>query len=192
MNKLKLTLLALLTSQMMFAQNTMESGYRGFFDGGYTIGIGDYDFGRFEINTSHGYQINPVLFIGGGVGMHFMPEYETKGTSTIPLDKRESKVDIPVFANVRVNLINGKFAPFIDGKAGTYLTNGGGLYLNLSAGCLMALNATQGVTFSVGYTIEELEFQTFKSFISSASMNYTRSPRKLKTEGIALKIGYQF
>ena len=41
------------------AQNTSRNGYRGFVDTGYSVGIGDYDFGRFEVNTSHGYQINP-------------------------------------------------------------------------------------------------------------------------------------
>lgn len=34
-----------------FAQSS--NGYRGFADLGYTIGVGDYDFGRFEISTTH-------------------------------------------------------------------------------------------------------------------------------------------
>ncbi|MDO5577583.1 MAG: hypothetical protein Q4F84_10935, partial [Fibrobacter sp.] len=34
----------------------LEQGYHGFADLGYTFGIGDYDFGRFEFNSSHGYQ----------------------------------------------------------------------------------------------------------------------------------------
>ena len=29
--------------------------YRGFIDAGYSIGVGDYEFGRFEVNTSHGF-----------------------------------------------------------------------------------------------------------------------------------------
>ncbi len=65
-------------------------------DLGYTIGVGDYDFGRFEISTTHGYQVNPYFFLGGGVGFHFMQSYETKGME-IALDKRDSKVSIPLF-----------------------------------------------------------------------------------------------
>ena len=191
MKKLFVSLTVLFTSQVMMAQNTSGGGYRGFVDGGYTIGIGDYEFGRFEINTSHGYQINPFFFMGGGLGLHFMPEYKTKGMD-IPLDQRESKVDIPVFANMRANFSKGKIVPFVDGKAGTYVTNNGGLYLNLSAGCRFAVNEKQAVHVSVGYTTEKLEFESFKNFISSKNMNYLTSPRKLNTEGIAIKVGYEF
>lgn len=191
MKKILVSLAVLIASQMVSAQNTSGSCYRGFVDGGYTIGIGDYEFGRFEINTSHGYQINPFFFIGGGLGLHFMPEYKTKGMD-IPLDQRESKVDIPVFANLRANFSKGKITPFVDGKAGTYVTNNGGLYLNLSAGCRFAVNEKQAVNVSVGYTTEELEFESFKSFISSRNMDYVTSPRKLTAEGIAIKVGYEF
>ena len=74
--------------------------YRGFIDAGYSIGVGDYEFDRFEVNTSHGYQFNPYLFLGAGAGLHFMSSYETKDMD-IPLDVRDSKVDIPVFASIR-------------------------------------------------------------------------------------------
>ena len=82
------------------AQSSTNGGYRGFIDAGYSIGVGDYEFGRFKVNTSHGYQFNPYLSLGAGAGMHFMSSYETKGM-TIPLDVRDSQVDIPLFANVR-------------------------------------------------------------------------------------------
>lgn len=191
MKKVLFSLAVLLASQMLSAQNTSSGCYRGFIDGGYTIGVGDYDFGRFEINTSHGYQINPFFFVGGGLGLHFMPEYKTKGMD-IPLDQRESKVDIPLFANLRANFSKGKITPFIDGKAGTYVTNNGDLYLNLSLGCRFALNEKQAVNVLVGYTTEKLEFETFKSFVSYKSMNYTTYSRKLNTEGISIKVGFEF
>ena len=54
------------------AQNTSGKCYRGFVDAGYDVGIGDYDFGRFVINTTHGYQFNPYIFLGAGTGLHFM------------------------------------------------------------------------------------------------------------------------
>ena len=175
---------------MLSAQN-ISSGYRFFIDGGYTIGIGDYDFGRFEFNVSNGYQINSFFFVGGGLGLHFMSKYETKNDG-IALDQRKQKTDIPVFANLRADFGNGKISPFIDGKAGTYVTNNGGLYLNISAGCRIALKEQQAVNISVGYTSEELEFETFSSFISNKSMDYIRSPRKLTTEGITIKVGLEF
>ncbi len=172
--------------------NTFGGGYRGFADLGYTIGVGDYEFGRFEISTTHGYQVNPYFFIGGGVGFHFMSSYETKGME-YALDKRDSKVSIPLFADFRGTFSKRKFAPFVDLKLGYFVTNNDGFYGNISAGCRMALKGKQGISLSIGYTYEKLEFQTFDRFTNSGhNMNYTRSPRKLDCEGISIKLGYEF
>lgn len=184
-------MVALCASFAIQAQNISGSCYRGFFDAGYTVGMDDYDFNRFEINTSHGYQINPYFFIGAGTGLHFMPSYETPNMD-IPLDIRESQVEIPVFANVRCNFTKGKIAPFADIKAGTYVTNSNGLYTNLSVGCRIATNSKQAINISVGYTTEKLEFQTFERFNNFTSMAYSRSGRKYEANGISIKVGYEF
>jgi hypothetical protein len=173
------------------SSNTAGGCYRGFVDAGYTVGIGDYEFGRFEVNTSHGYQINPYFYVGAGVGFHFMPSYETPDMD-IPLDKRDSKVDIPVFANARINFSKSKVTPFIDAKGGTYVTNNGGLYVNGSAGIRIACNGKQAINIMVGYTLEKLEFETFWKFNNTHSMSYTRKPTTYETEGVSLKIGYEF
>ncbi len=191
MKKLALLIIICAFVQNVVAQNVSGQCYRGFADAGYTIGIGDYDFGRFEINTSHGYQINPYIFLGAGLGLHFMPKYETPNM-TIALDTRESKVDIPIFANARINFMKNKFCPFIDIKGGTYVTNSGGLYINASAGLRIATNEKQAVNISVGYTVEKLQFETFSSFKSYNNMDYYRTGRVLTTEGVALKVGYEF
>lgn len=191
MKKILLMIAVAIISLTASAQNTASSCYRGFADAGYTFGIGDYDMGRFEINTSHGYQINPFIYLGAGLGLHFMPEYETPDMD-IALDSRESKVDIPIFANAKFNMSKGKYTPFIDGKVGTYVTNNGGLYMNVSAGLRIATNEKQAVNVSIGYTREELEFETFDSFFGTSSMKYYTSSRKLTTEGIAIKVGYEF
>lgn len=57
-------LFILLVSVLLFsfncsAQSISSGNYKGYVDAGYSIGIGDYEFGRVEINTSHGYQFNP-------------------------------------------------------------------------------------------------------------------------------------
>ena len=187
-----LSLAALLSIVLVAnAQNTLKNCYRGFVDAGYSIGIGDYEFGRFELNTTHGYQVNPYFFFGAGLGLHFMSEYETAGMD-IALDYRESKVDIPVFANVRCNFSKGKVSPYIDVKGGTFVTNNGGLYASVSAGCRISINDKQAIKVSVGYTSEKLEFETFDRFTSNSSMDYTREGRKCATESITLKLGFEF
>ena len=192
MKKIFLIIMLAFTTLVVKAQdNTFGGGYRGFADLGYTIGVGNYNLGRFEISTTHGYQVNPYFFVGGGVGFHFMSSYETKDMN-IPLDKRDSKVSIPLFADFRGTFSKRKFAPFADLKLGYFVTNNDGFYGNVSAGCRMALKGKQGISLSIGYTYEKLEFQTFSRFNSTTSMNYTRTPRKLDCEGISIKLGYEF
>lgn len=181
-------LLAVISSN---AQNTAKNCYRGFVDAGYSAGIGDYNFGRFEVNTSHGYQINPYLFIGAGTGLHFMASYKTKDMD-IPLDIRDSKVDIPVFANIRCNFLKKKVSPFVDVKGGTYVTNSGGLYVNASAGCRFSINEKQVINLSVGYATEKLQFETFDRFTNHTSMDYTRYTTLYDTEAITVKLGFEF
>lgn len=187
-----LVMLICLVCMVSKAQNISGNCYRGFVDVGYDVGIGDYDFGRFVVNTTHGYQFNPYIFFGVGTGFHFMSKYETNGGSDIPLDIRESKVDIPIYANAHVNFTKRKITPFIDGKVGTFVTNNGGMFWNLSAGCRIATNEKQAVNISIGYAAEKLAFETFDRFINYSSMNYTRESSVQDTECITLRIGYEF
>lgn len=180
---------------MAFAINSnahsMQSGYKGHVETGYSVGIGDYDFGRFEVNTTHGYQVNPYIFLGAGTGLHFMSSYKT-GDMEIPLDVRDSKVDIPVFANFRSNFTKGKISPFFDIKGGTFVTNNGGLYVVASLGVRYALNNKQGLSLSVGYAAEKLEFETFERFNGRYDMSYTRKPATYDTESVSVKLGFDF
>lgn len=185
------SLLLVLISSTAKSQNVYGNCYRGLVDAGYTIGVGDYQFGRFEINSSHGYQVNPFFFLGAGLGLHFMSNYETPNMD-IALDVRDSSVEIPIFANLKFNLTKSKIAPFIDLKAGTFITNNGGLYASISGGCRIATIDKQAVNVSVGYVMQKLEFETFDRFYSSNSMAYSREPRVLNTEGVTIKIGYEF
>ncbi|HBN64095.1 MAG TPA: hypothetical protein DD424_09260 [Porphyromonadaceae bacterium] len=192
MKKILLLFAMLLAFAFSHAQeNTFGHGYRGHAELDYTIGVGDYDFERFEISTTQGYQVNPYFFVGGGVGFHFMQKYGTKGMD-IALDKRDSKVSIPVFADFRGTFSKRKFAPLVDLKLGYFVTNNDGFYGNISAGCRMAVKGKQAISLSIGYTYEKLEFETFDRFTSSTSMNYIRDPRKLDCEGISNKLGYEF
>ena len=192
MKKTILAVTAMLFSLLPIqAQKFQSKCYRGNVDAGYSFGIGDYDFGRFEVNTSHGYQFNPYFFLGAGTGVHFMSSYKTNGMD-IALDQRESQVDIPVFANIKCNLLNKRFSPFIDVKGGTFVTNNGGLYVCAAIGCRYTINEDYAVNLSLGYTREKLEFETFDEFKNSTSMDYYTSPRKLDTECISLKIGFEF
>ena len=81
---------------------------------------------------------------------------------------------------------------FADLKGGTYITNGGGLYIIASVGIRYALNDKQGLSLSLGYTKEKLEFEVFDGFIDHGRMDYTRDKKQYNTEAIAIKLGFDF
>jgi hypothetical protein len=188
-------------SLSVFSQDySVKRGYKGFIDFGYSFNvamdgfadeISGYDSDKLFWSTSHGYQFNPYLFLGGGVGFHLMQKYETPYMD-IPLDSRDYMIDIPVYAETRITFINGNISPFISGRGGYYFTHNGGLYLNASVGCRFALSTNHAINVFVGYSSENLEFDTFKRFTSSSSMNYNTEKRKLSTEGFSIKVGYEF
>ncbi|MCD8569856.1 MAG: type II secretion system F family protein [Geovibrio sp.] len=144
MRKTSFVLAAIMAIALNCNAQSSNGCYRGFIDAGYSIGVGDYEFGRFEVNTSHGYQFNPYFFLGAGAGLHFMSSYETKDMD-IPLDVRDNQVDIPVFANIRCNFSKKKVSPFVDVKGGIetgsefnkalgkYKNDFGELYVNMIA-----------------------------------------------------------
>lgn len=173
------------------AQNISKKCYRGYVDAGYSIGVGDYSFGRFEVNTSHGYQFSPHFFLGAGLGVHFMSSYETD-KSPIPLDVRNNQVEIPVFANIRCNFMKAKASPFIDLKCGAFLTEKGNGYIDASIGCRFSLNQKQAINLSLGYVFEMLYFDTFNHFTNASRLDYVRSSRINNTEAVSIKLGFEF
>jgi hypothetical protein len=120
--------------------NYSVSGYKGTFDLGYNLPMGGTgEKGNFEINTSHGYQLNEYLFVGIGAGLHMYnardakmtdpksyPQYVPKpGTSSdakiTPFDSvtymhavDSSYMTLPVFIDVRgyYPLQNSAITPF--------------------------------------------------------------------------------
>ncbi|MDE7150655.1 MAG: hypothetical protein K2O27_00145, partial [Candidatus Amulumruptor sp.] len=105
-----------------------QRGYRGFFE--LSSSLRSENFGYPDMNgnllmyrdntfytgfsTSHGYQINPLFFIGAGLGM------ERCGS----LDKWVA----PIFLEGRIDLKIGKFTPFGDLRLGASVAEGAGGY----------------------------------------------------------------
>jgi hypothetical protein len=122
-----------------YDDNYHVSGYKGTFDAGYNLPIGGTgEKGCFELNTSHGYQINKYLFVGAGLGLHMYNARDPKmklpdnyphyvgpvdATSGIirPTDSvtylhavDSSYMTMPLFLDLRgyLPLQNGKIVPF--------------------------------------------------------------------------------
>lgn len=142
-------------------------GYKGFVDGGFTVG--DYDVAM-EVNTSHGFQINPYFYVGGGLGLHAYMDYEC--------------LNIPIFSNVRVNFLNKKASPYVDYKLGVSIGDFPGFYSSLSVGCKI-----KKFNVSLGYTVQLAEvYDYYYDYYSGGYYNYYTD----NIGGFTLKAGFEF
>lgn len=193
MKKIMISLLMLLS--IISQAQTLQKGYRGMFDVGYCHYLSQIDPSTIELTTSHGYQFNPYIFLGAGIGFDFTGESEWGEVSGRPYNKRAAKVDIPLFFNARANITKTRISPFADARVGAYINNDGNIYANLALGCRYALNEKMGLSFSVGYefrkvTVEQINMRTnYKSY--NNEFYYTDRPDQ-NVDGLVFKVGVDF
>lgn len=115
-------------------------GYKGFAEIGGGAVIGSLvELGTVNISTSHGYQFNPYFYLGGGISIQPFFEFGEPYTAFLP-----------IFLNLRTNLIDNKISPFIDVKTG-YVAVLNGFYMNTSLGITFPIADKCGMNFSIGY-----------------------------------------
>lgn len=150
-------------------------GYRGFVEMGYAIGTGDNAEDRLEISTSHGYQFNPYLFLGGGVGFH----YYTNADEAM----------LPFFVDFRANFIRGSVTPYAGVKLGYSALLGdifgssGGLYFSPSIGVRFSIDSDKAINVSLGYSLQRLNNDAYYDdyYYDGFTMN-----------ALHLKVGFEF
>lgn len=143
-----------------------KTGYRGFADLGYTIGTGTWGEDRIEISTSHGYQFNPYVFAGAGVGFNYYFDSEVIG--------------IPIFAHVRSEFLKHSITPFADFKIGYSAGDVEGFYMAPAVGCRFAVGGRFGLSASLGYTLQKAE----------VGIHYYSSTETIG--GFNIKVGFDF
>lgn len=169
-----------------FDGNGPSAGYRGFVEAGYTLGVGEYGEDRATLLTTHGYQINPYLFVGAGSGINAF------------LKKHTTFWSVPIYADLRINLINHSICPFVDLKFGYSVADIEGIYLCPSVGCRMRLGNKTALYASLGYEFQKANFRTTENVIKYDSFlrNYyttVKNNQENKTcSGISIKVGFEF
>ena len=143
------SVLVLVTFMFTFASaQELEGGrYKGFVDAFFGLNKIEAQSGLKEnsigLTTSHGYQINPYLYTGAGIGMH----YYSKG---------DGIVGLPLFANFRANLGTGAVTPFVDVKVGySPMKKVRGLYFSPSIGLRMGVEGNGAANLTIGYTMQK-------------------------------------
>lgn len=111
-------------------------GYRGFVDMGYSA-----DFRECEqlitFATTHGYQFNPILFVGGG--LELFKAINGGGVT-------------PIYADVRCYFSKTRISPFFEGRLGMTLGDRICQYTKLSLGLHCSIKPKLGINVAVGWT----------------------------------------
>lgn len=189
---LLITLLFLLTNFYCYAQIT--KGYHGTVDAGYSLNYsGTLNADWIELNTIHGYQVNPYFFVGGGVGLHYFPKYKSNDIDGVPLWKRDSSYEIPLFANLRWTILNKRVTPFVDAKIGHYITNNSGSYMTGGVGCRVTLKNDKALYILASYISTKLRYQeAHMTTRHDYSYNWYYNDIDKSQSAVSLKMGYEF
>lgn len=168
MRKLFMFLVLALAGLSVNAQVLYGNRYRGFVD--FNVSPGNdgvyYEMNTlgFGITTSQGYQINPYVYVGAGLGVQYCN-----------FDNFESSVSVPIFANLRANFTRGMISPFFDAKIGYSTVDLEGLFLSPSFGVRFGLRNNMGINLQVGYTLQGYDYVDYHLYYSHLEKAYQHS-----------------
>lgn len=146
----------------------LESGYHAFIESGYGVGTGDVAADRIEFSTSHGYQINPYVFVGAGAGVNY---YHSPDLWSVP-----------IFANARGTLLDGPISPFLDIKIGYAAADVSGFYFSPTVGCRFS-----NFTLSAGYELQGADITT----LYYSGYSYYTKTEKGNANAFVFKLGVE-
>lgn len=132
--------------------NGVQEGYRGFVDVNFFAG-NDGVFTEFNVvgggfATTHGYQFNPNVFLGGGMKFQYNS-----------FDNFDNAYSMPFYADFMVNMTDSKISPFFDLKLGYSFTEIEGVYLSPSFGIRFGLADNLAINTSIGYSLQGYSYE---------------------------------
>ena len=176
---LSILFLCLVFSTVSASNDGVKEGYRGFFSVGGTIGVGDYSLSRFELSTSHGYQVCPYFFAGAGLS------YSYWCTGWWGLNYH----GLTPFLNLRSDFLNKPITPFFDARLGYTFIDVSGVYFCPSIGCRFGgKNSRFAGSISIGYTVQMDKTYEFSFDDYDFDLDFTRE----NVGGITLRGTFEF
>lgn len=146
-------LLTILTFANLSQARQPKRGYRGFLE--WSSSVRSENFGALDahgniymqrestfytgLTTSHGYQIDPMFFIGAGLGMERCTSFDNW--------------IVPLFIEGRADFQFGKFTPFADLRVGANMSEGIGAYISPTVGYRFNWGRKMGINLGLGLTL---------------------------------------
>lgn len=133
-----------------------QKGYRGFVESSNYL---DLDFSFLSggsgssrmftgLNTTHGYQFNNWLFVGGGVGFEYNLDWKSDRNND-----GEPHYVIPLYAEGRLDAKWGKFTPYFSARLGGNLADHGGIYFSPTIGYRINWGRKTAINLGLGASI---------------------------------------
>lgn len=123
-----------------------KKGYKGVMTFGYQIGASIYENDRLKFDFINSFQFNPYLSLGIGIGYR---NY-----------LRDEFIYLPLFFDIRVNLIDNDISPFIALGTGALLQteeeSGEGVFYNPSFGVSFISNDNKAIHFGLGFDTQKI------------------------------------
>ena len=98
--------------------------------------------------TSHGYQFNSWLYVGGGAGFQYNLDWKKYGNND-----GDCRFIIPVFAEARLDTRWHRFTPYFSLQLGANLADHGGIYCSPTVGYRFNWGRKSAINFGLGASI---------------------------------------
>ena len=137
--------------------------------------FGEDAFG-FSATTTHGAQINPYIYVGGGLGIYYDLYYGAA---------------VPIYADFKVNVLKGRISPVLDMRLGYSAGEISGLYASIMPGCQFGLKGKTALTLSLGYEFFGLgkkAIPIYEAYHNYTYYNYDYYP----LGGLSVKLALDF
>lgn len=187
--KAKKAVLALGAAMAMLtgAARDPEPGYRGFVD--WSNGFTSYMDGKTNksqstwftgVTTTHGYQMSPYLFLGGGLGLEHSNHF--------------NQYTLPVFLDARTDLRFDSYTPFADVRLGYNLCDGGGIYFSPTVGYRLNWGRKANCNVALGMTLRGYSIENYDVTIDRTGlMSTTYKGKEHRTKPmLTLRVGFDF
>ena len=139
-----------------------RAGYRGFLE--WSSSVRNETFAEYSVagnkytyrdntfftgfSTSHGYQIDPMFFVGAGIGAEHCSDYDNW--------------IVPLFIEGRIDLEFGRFTPFFDVRLGANFGEGVGVYFSPTIGYRFNWGRKVGINIGAGLTVAGYKVECYQ------------------------------
>lgn len=116
-----------------------------------------------QFNVAFGGRFNPHFFLGGGVGTRYYFNGDIEGFA------------LPIFANVRIDILDRKVSPILDFKGGYSPVDIQGGFFSAAIGCRIRMGDGKfALTLSTGYEMQQYDYGHYYNSTETAHEGFFR------------------